>query len=244
MVGAEDWDLDELFALVRRRLPLPQPEPRRRFRGVVEMLAGKYPEQRLAPAAGPLSWDRVNNRLAALPGSRLLATGSGGTIPDRGAFSWSCPTGAPGRRARRGVRLRDRAAGDTFLLGSQVWRATEITDDRVVAEPAPGEMPRMPFWRGDAPWRPYDLGRRIGEFRRRVADAAGPALGPAELSRLAASARRPSCDGAGETAAARRRAAALPGRECALDRNSILQSWSPTSPGSVAAAGASPPTAR
>ncbi len=36
--------------------------------------------------------------------------------------------------------------------------------------PAPGAVPRMPFWHGDYPWRPYELGRRVGEFRRMLAD--------------------------------------------------------------------------
>ena len=31
-------------------------------------------------------------------------------------------------------------------------------------------MPRMPFWRGDAMWRDYDLGLEIGRFRREVAE--------------------------------------------------------------------------
>ena len=47
--------------------------------------------------------------------------------------------------------------GDAFMLGSQVWRVAKIDDDRVIAEPAPGAAPRMPFWRGDFPWRPLDL---------------------------------------------------------------------------------------
>ena len=28
----------------------------------------------------------------------------------------------------------------------------------------------MPFWRGDFPWRPYELGERVGAFRRAVAE--------------------------------------------------------------------------
>ena len=28
----------------------------------------------------------------------------------------------------------------------------------------------MPFWRGDYPWRPYALGKKVGEFRRMVAE--------------------------------------------------------------------------
>ena len=56
------------------------------------------------------------------------------------------------------------------MLGSQVWRVLDITQDRVVVGEAPGAMARMPFWHGDLPWRPYDLGRRVGEFRRTVAE--------------------------------------------------------------------------
>ncbi len=56
------------------------------------------------------------------------------------------------------------------MLGSQVWRVVDITDDKVSVAPAPGVIPRMPFWRGEAPWRPYELGVRVGEFRRLVAE--------------------------------------------------------------------------
>ena len=61
--------------------------------------------------------------------------------------------------------------GDTFLLGSTSWRVLDITRDRVVAEPAPGVPARMPFWKGDAPGRPLELGRALGAFVREVAAA-------------------------------------------------------------------------
>jgi ATP-dependent Lhr-like helicase len=60
--------------------------------------------------------------------------------------------------------------GDTLLLGSQVWRVIDLTDDRVIVADAAGATPRMPFWRGDFPWRPYALGERVGAFRRAVAE--------------------------------------------------------------------------
>ncbi len=168
-VGAEDWDYDDLYALVRGAYPFRHLSPAA-FDGVLEMLAGKYPEIVSRALQPRISWDRVHNRLAALPGTRFLAVGSGGTIPDRGTYSMVLAD----RRTKVGELdeefVFESRAGDTFLLGSQVWRVTDITDDRVVAEPAPGEIPRMPFWRGDQPWRPYDLGKRIGAFRRRVVD--------------------------------------------------------------------------
>lgn len=50
-----------------------------------------------------------------------------------------------------------------------MWRAREIDDDRVIVEPAPGAMPRMPFWRGEYPWRPYGLSLKLADFRAEIA---------------------------------------------------------------------------
>ena len=44
-------------------------------------------------------------------------------------------------------------AGETFVLGASTWRIEEITHDRVLVSPAPGEPGKMPFWHGDH-WRP------------------------------------------------------------------------------------------
>ena len=47
--------------------------------------------------------------------------------------------------------------GDVFLLGASSWRVVDITRDRVLVVPAPGEPGRMPFWRGDGPGRPLEF---------------------------------------------------------------------------------------
>ena len=167
-VAVEDLSPDDLYRLVRGAYPyatLTEPV----FRAVLEMLSGKYPEALSRQLRARISWDRVNDRLTALPGSAALAIGSGGTIPDRGSYALVTAD----RRTRIGDLdeefVFETRAGDTFLLGSNVWRVVDITTDRVIVEPAPGEVPRMPFWRGDTPWRPYDLGKRVGRFRRELA---------------------------------------------------------------------------
>ena len=66
------------------------------------------------------------------------------------------------------------------MLGSQVWRVAKIDDDRVIAEPAPGALPRMPFWRGDFPWRPLDLSEALAEFRAEAAARLMPYVGEEE----------------------------------------------------------------
>jgi ATP-dependent Lhr-like helicase len=56
--------------------------------------------------------------------------------------------------------------GEAFLLGASSWRIEEITHDRVVVSPAPGEPGKMPFWKADAPGRTLELGRAVGELVR------------------------------------------------------------------------------
>ena len=51
--------------------------------------------------------------------------------------------------------------GDTFILGATTWRIEEITHDRVLVCPAPGEPGKMPFWHGDTAGRPMEFGRAL-----------------------------------------------------------------------------------
>lgn len=173
-VAMEDWDALELYEMLRGAYPyhhLSYPA----YASVLDMLAGKYflddPAARAVTALRPkIAWDRVQNRLSALPGTRLLAISNVGTIPDTGQY----PIYLADNKTKIGTLdeefILETREGDTFLLGTQVWRALEIKDDRVIVGDATGAVPRMPFWRGDAAWRPFELGERIGKFRREVAE--------------------------------------------------------------------------
>ena len=61
--------------------------------------------------------------------------------------------------------------GTTFILGASAWRIDEITHDRVLVTPAPGEAGKMPFWHGDQAGRPLEFGRRIGALVRELREA-------------------------------------------------------------------------
>ena len=56
--------------------------------------------------------------------------------------------------------------GQVFVLGASSWRIERITRDRVLVSPAPGQPGQIPFWKGEAPGRPVELGRAIGVFVR------------------------------------------------------------------------------
>jgi len=169
MVSVETWDVEALFDLLRCAYAYNH-LTWRAFQTTLEMLAGRYPSQAYRELRARLAWDRVNNKLAALPGSRFLALTNGGTIPDTGSFGAYLSDGKTKLGELDEEFVFETRIGDTLMLGSQVWRVIDLTDDKVMVAEAPGAIPRMPFWRGDYPWRPYELGQRVGAFRRTVAE--------------------------------------------------------------------------
>ncbi len=168
MVAVEDWQLEELGALVRRAAPFSD-LPQEALEGVLDMLAGRYPSDEFAELRPRLNWDRLEGRLSARPGAARLALTSGGTIPDRGLYGVFL-AGEGGSRVGEldEEMVYESRRGDVFALGASTWRIEEITPDRVLVTPAPGLPARMPFWRGDTPGRPAELGRAQGRFLREL----------------------------------------------------------------------------
>ncbi|MDT4918165.1 MAG: ATP-dependent helicase Lhr and Lhr-like helicase, partial [Pseudonocardiales bacterium] len=173
MVALEPSTVDEVDELVRRSAPFAG-LPRAALEAVLDMLAGRYPSDAFAELRPRLVWDRVTGELTARRGAQHLAVTSGGTIPDRGLFGvFLAGAEGPGRRVGEldEEMVYESRVGDVFLLGSSSWRIQDITHDRVLVTPAPGEVGRMPFWKGDAPGRPAELGRALGAFLREVSTA-------------------------------------------------------------------------
>ncbi|WP_432856587.1 ATP-dependent helicase [Amycolatopsis sp. CA-161197] len=171
MVALESWTVPEIAALVRRAAPFSA-LPDDALHAVLDMLAGRYPSEEFGELRARITWDRVTGELHGRPGSQRLAVTSGGTIPDRGLFTVMTP-GAddkPGSRVGEfdEEMVYESRVGDTILLGTSSWRITDITHDRVIVVPAPGEPARMPFWKGDAAGRPLELGRALGAFVREL----------------------------------------------------------------------------
>ena len=168
MVAMEPWNVDELFQAVRSAAPFADLS-QAIFDGVLDMLSGRYPSDDFADLRPRLTWDRLKNTVTARDGARRVAVINGGTIPDRGLYSVFL-IGERGPAARVGEldeeMVFESRVGETFLLGASSWRIEEITHDRVLVSPAPGQPGKMPFWKADAAGRPLELGRHIGELVR------------------------------------------------------------------------------
>ena len=192
MAALDDWAVDELEAVVRRAAPfsgLTRPV----LEAVLDMLAGRYPGEEFAGLKPRVVWDRVAGVIHGRPGAQRLAVTSGGTIPDRGYFGVFLASGdvsgrgvadeAGGTITVRGAGARqpkrvgeldeemvyESRVGDVFVLGASSWRIEDITPDRVLVLPAPGQPGKLPFWHGDTPGRPAELGKAIGAKVRELA---------------------------------------------------------------------------
>jgi ATP-dependent Lhr-like helicase len=170
MAGVEPWDVDTLYATVRQAGPYAELS-RTVFDHLLDLLAGRYASDDFAELRPRLTWDRVANTVVAREGAKRIAIVNGGTIPDRGLYGVFL---ASSEKAHARVGELDEEmvfeskVGEVFLLGASSWRIEEITHDRVLVSPAPGQPGKMPFWHGDAPARSLETGQMIGRLIREL----------------------------------------------------------------------------
>src|SRR6266540_2997487 len=167
MCAMEEWRVDELAGVVRRSYPYSELGPKA-FESVLDMLSGRYPSDEFAELRPRIVWDRVAGTLRGRAGAQRLAVTNPGTIPDRGLYTVNLLEDGTRVGELDEEMVYESRVGETFVLGATTWRIEEITRDRVVVTPAPGEPGKMPFWHGDGLGRPVELGRAVGAFLREV----------------------------------------------------------------------------
>jgi len=173
MVAMEELHIDTLFATVRAAAPFHDLS-RNMFESVLELLAGRFPSDDFSDLRARVVWDRISGTVSARRGAQRVAIANAGTIPDRGLYGVFLAESS-GAESRRVGELDEEMVfetrpGDVFLLGASSWQVLEITHDRVLVAPAPGQPGRMPFWRGDGPGRPLEFGRQIGALSRELVE--------------------------------------------------------------------------
>ena len=180
MVGAEQWDIDDLYAFLRGTYPY-HALPRDAFDGVLNMLAGRYADTRVRELQPRISLDRLDNVATVRKGAMQTLYASGGTIPDRGYFHM--------RHHESNARIGDldeefvweQEEGTTFTLGAQSWRIERVTHNDVFVSSVPTVSRAMPFWKGEAYNRDFHFSERIGLFLEEATSRLGDASYAAEL---------------------------------------------------------------
>jgi len=176
--ACEEWNTTELFECLRNAAPYSA-LPRERFDAVIDMLSDGFVTGRGRRAA-LIHHDRVNDKLRARKGTRLVALTSGGAIPETADYEVVLQS--------TGVRVGsvhedfavEAAIGDIFQLGNAAWLVQRVEKGKMWVEDAGGHPPTIPFWLGEAPGRTDELSLAVSNLRARVELRLGE-VGPAAL---------------------------------------------------------------
>jgi len=162
--------VEDLYSMVRCAAPFAT-LTRSTFFNVLDLLSGKYPSDEFAELRPRITWDRDRNLLTPRESAKSLAILNAGTIPDRGLYGVFL-SGEHKKPVRVGEldeeMVFESRVGQVFILGASTWHIDEISHDRVLVSPAPGQPGRLPFWHGDLAGRPLEFGRRIGALVREL----------------------------------------------------------------------------
>jgi ATP-dependent Lhr-like helicase len=166
-VAAEEWNENDLFAMVRRAYPYRNLE-REQFDSIVRMLAEGFSTKR-GRRSTYLHHDAVNQRLRGRRGARLAAITSGGAIPDTADYAVVLePSDLVIGTVNEDFAIES-LQGDIFQLGNTSWRVLRVEQGKVRVEDAHGQPPSIPFWLGEAPARTHELSISVSRLREEIA---------------------------------------------------------------------------
>ena len=167
-VEAQPMPVEGILARCQRALPyrdLTRPV----LEAVLAMLAGQYAAGEFAEVRPLIAWDRARDLISPRRGAGMTVRLNAGVIPDRGLYAVHLGEGGPRLGELDEEMVYESRKGEVIQLGASSWRIEEITRDRVLVSPAPGEPGKLPFWHGDGPGRSLELGQAIGAFLREAA---------------------------------------------------------------------------
>jgi len=161
--AAAEWDTDELYALCRRAYPYRNLE-RKTFDETLRFLS-----EGLTPNGGRnrtfLHHDHVNRRIRGRKGAGLTAINNGGAIPEVDNYRVVVE---PENTVVGSVDEEfavESASGDIFLLGNSSWQIIGLRGNDLRVADAHGAPPTIPFWRGEAPGRTFELSEEVSRLR-------------------------------------------------------------------------------
>ena len=167
-VAAQEWPVDSLYQRYTQAYPYRHLSGTA-FDEVVTLLTQGWAPNRGRQQA-LLFHDRVRNQLRARRGARLAAITSGGAIPDTATYAVIAePQGNTVGSVDEDFAVES-LAGDIILLGNTSWRIRGVETGVMRVEDAHGVPPTIPFWRGEAPSRTFELSQEVAELRQAVVD--------------------------------------------------------------------------
>ncbi|MCL2337503.1 MAG: hypothetical protein FWC60_08805, partial [Firmicutes bacterium] len=163
MTAVETWSVDELYAFLKTSYPYRN-LPRKSYDLLLEMLAGRYADTRLRELSPRIVLDKLEGTVKARDGAARLVYQGGGTIPDRGYYDLRLMDSKAKIGELDEEFVWERSLGETFMLGSRIWRIMLVTHNDVEVVPGDRTVNIIPFWRSEEQNRDFYYAEKIGLF--------------------------------------------------------------------------------
>ena len=163
MTNVEKWDINDLYDFLKTSWPYRNLS-KHHYNLVLEMLAGKYADSRLQELKPRVYLDRLDNTVKAVANSAFLLYTSGGTIPNRGYFNLKVQDSNSKIGELDEEFVWERKIGETFALGTQLWKIKKITHNDVEVIPTNNPLNIIPFWKAEDRDRDFYFSEKIAAF--------------------------------------------------------------------------------
>src|SRR5262249_15920112 len=169
MCSADEWNEDDLYAVLSRAYPYRDLE-RKDYDDLLVILSDGIAAER-GRFGSYLYRDRVNKRLKARRGARMVAIMNGGAIPETNLYTVVAePEGTVVGTLHEDFAVES-MKGDVELLGNTSWRIRRVRSARrILLADAHGATPSSPFSLGEGAGRTEELSRQLGELRQKISD--------------------------------------------------------------------------
>ena len=165
-VSAQEWDVDELFALITNASPYRSLQ-RDDFDQCLEVAAHGVQTGR-GVRSHWIHHDDVNEQVRGRRGARMAALTSGGAIPELGDYRVLLDPDETFIGSVNEDWATESMPGDIFTLGTHSWRIRRIEPGVVRVVDAEGMPPTIPVWFGEAPGRTLELSEEVCIIRRAI----------------------------------------------------------------------------
>ncbi len=165
LVACEDRSPGRVYEILRRSYPC-RDLTMATLEKILEWLDGGLAESTRRGAY--IHWDKVNDTIRARRNARLSVVTSGGAIPEQNLYRVMQETDMSMVGTVDEEFAIESNRGDIFLLGNHSWQIAGLKGDVLLVKDLNGAPPTIPFWKGEAGGRTYELS---GEVSRLRADA-------------------------------------------------------------------------
>jgi len=161
------WNIDHAFKVIKRSHNYINLE-RKDYEEVLKYVAGEYAALEDQRVYGKIWMDKKDNKFGRRGKmTRVIYMTNIGTIPDESSFKVYTKGGF--FVGTLDEEFLDRLTkGDIFVLGGSSYEFSYAKGMKIYVIPRPGLKPTVPSWYSEMLPLSYDLGRKIGEFNKKV----------------------------------------------------------------------------